>query len=348
MTALISAAILAVALYLLSLITKAFFIPSLATILAGWRWPPPAAAGFLTVARSSAPVLGIAMLAVFKDGGAHSDVGIGTVVGSAVFHMLVISGASAILREFRTPLPAFLRDTLVYLTGILLLLFVFYDGGITRMESASFIGCYGAYLLLILMVPLDSGDAETGDPVQKRPEGAPLSSDYGRKLVPHIERLTGDPGPHPLRALAVSLLFILVLSRMIVDMAVLFAGSVGLPPVVVALTLLAGGTSAPDLVCSMSIAARGRVGMAAAHAVEAAILNLLVGLGLPWLVSLTLLGRPFVGVATNDLLVSVFVLAAAAIAVFLFLYTDRQLTRRKGWALLAAYTAYAAWTISAG
>jgi Ca2+/Na+ antiporter len=143
----------------------------------------------------------------------------------------------------------------------------------------------------------------------------------------------------------VSILSIVILSWILVDTAVIFAGAIGLPPVVIALTVLAAGTSAPDLIASVVVAKQGRGGMAVANAIGSNIFDVLVGLGLPWLLALTLLGRPFVAVGTHDLFLSVLILMGTVALLFVFLYTDRLLSRREGVALLGCYGLYAGWTL---
>ncbi|MFP4348951.1 MAG: hypothetical protein ACLFQY_11740 [Desulfococcaceae bacterium] len=111
MTAIFSLTALAAAIYILSVITDEFFISSLDRIALRWKLPSNVAGASLMAMGSSAPELSIAVLALFKDGGAHSDMGIGTIVGSAVFNILVITGVCAVVREARITLPIIVRDT---------------------------------------------------------------------------------------------------------------------------------------------------------------------------------------------------------------------------------------------
>ena len=63
---------------------------------------------------------------------------------------------------------------------------------------------------------------------------------------------------------------------------------------------------------------------------------------------LVLLGDPFVAVGTHGLILSVFILLLTVIILFIFLYTDRLLSRKEGIGLLGLYAAYVAWTVYAG
>ena len=97
---------------------------------------------------SSAPELAIALLALFAADGAHSDVGIATIVGSAVFNILIITGVSAIVRPARVSWPSVVRDMTMYVACIILLLYVISDGQVTVPETLGFLGLYAIYLLI--------------------------------------------------------------------------------------------------------------------------------------------------------------------------------------------------------
>jgi K+-dependent Na+/Ca+ exchanger-like protein len=352
MSAILSLSVILIAIYILSLVTDEFFITSLDQISERWHLPPSVAGASLMAVGSSAPEFCIAMLSVFKQGGAHSDVGAGTIVGSAVFNILIITGVSAIVREAKITLPVIIRDTFFYLFSILILLKVFWDGAVTSGECLFFLGLYVIYLAYLFFVRTEEdhqGDEKLS--VEKpTPHTAPW---WGLRtlnvaVAGWISRVAGNPEKAYLRAFGVSILLIIILSWILVDAAVIFANAVGLPPVVVALTILAAGTSAPDLIASVVVARQGRGNMAVANAIGSNIFDILVCLGLPWLIATTVLGRPFVQVGTHDLLTSVFILISTVIVVFIFLYTDRTLSKKEGWGLVGLYAAYVVWTVMAG
>ncbi len=381
-----SLCVMVVAIYVLAVVTDEFFVPSLDAISHRWRLSENVAGASLMAVGSSAPELSIALLALFRDGGAHSDVGIGTIVGSAVFNILVITGVAAVVREARIALMAVVRDTTFYMASILLLFLTLWDGRVTLFESIMFLVWYAIYLVFLIKVPALDVPPETAS--DKAPAGdAPAAADSAghaaagpgsagpgatvsdsatnaaagpgaagaaaapapgflrranRLLVAGIGWLAGESMP---RAFVVSIVFIIGLSWILVDSALIFAGAIGLPPVIIALTILAGGTSAPDLIASVVVARQGRGGMAVANAVGSNIFDILICLGLPWTLALLITDRGFVPVATEDLILSTAILVATVVLLFVFLYTDRRLTRREGWVLLGAYLVYVALTI---
>lgn len=351
MTALLTLCIMIVAIYILSIITEEFFIQSLDQISIRWKLPPTVAGASLMAVGSSAPELSIAVFSLFREGGAHSDVGIGTIVGSAVFNILVITGVSAIVREARITLPAIIRDTVFYLLSIVLLVTVFWDGRIEIHECLVLLFIYAAYLMYLFMS--SSGEEITGETeipeeimLPESPRG--VFSKINALLVRAVKILAGDAKTSYLRAFAVSVLFIVGLSWILVDTAVIFADAIGLPPVIVALTLLAGGTSAPDMISSVVVAKQGRGGMAIANAVGSNIFDILVCLGLPWLIAILFLGKQTIAVGTGDLFFSVMILMSTVVILFVFLFTDRLLSKKEGWALVGLYAAYVVWTVMTG
>ena len=345
MTALASFSVMVIAIYILSLITEDFFIKSLDQISARWKLPSNVAGASLMAAGSSAPELSIAILSLFREGGAHSDVGVGTIVGSAIFNILIITGFSAIVREAKVTLPAIVRDTVFYLISIILLMAVFWDGRIEVQECLVFIFAYCAYIAFLLFFsPEEEPEMEIHPKMPREGFLGKMNAMFSRMIA----LAAGDAEKTYIRAFFVSILFIIGLSWILVDQAVIFANAVGLPPVIVALTLLAGGTSAPDLISSIVVSKQGRGSMAVANAIGSNIFDILICLGLPWLIALLFMGKQVIEVGTGDLIGSVLILISTVVILFIFLYTDRLLTKKEGWGLVGLYVLYVVWTVMVG
>jgi K+-dependent Na+/Ca+ exchanger-like protein len=349
-TAIGSLVIMALAIYLLAILTDEFFIASLDQISQKWRLPHNVAGASLMAMGSSAPELAIALIALFSVGGEHSDVGIGTIVGSAVFNILVITGISAIVRPARVTWQVVVRDCVVYTASIILLLVAFYDGYINWLEALAFLGLYAIYIFILFQwnkfipnndVPIDPLAEE---PAHDERWGQLAWYKRANYLVTRgIGFLTGDPRQSYIRAFIVSIIIIAAISWVLVDYSVKFANAVGIPPVIVALTVLAAGTSAPDLISSVIVAKQGRGEMAVANAVGSNIFDILVGLGFPWLIAIFALGNE-IHVGTGNLWLSTIILLGTVVLLFVFLSTQRLLSRIEGWALVTVYTLFVLWT----
>lgn len=353
---LLSLVLMIVAIYFLALITDEFFIESLDQIAKRLKMPNNVAGASLMAMGSSAPELAIALFALFKQGGKHSDVGIGTIVGSAVFNILVITGISAIVRTAEVTWKVVLRDCIIYVTSILLLLVTFQDGRISALEAGSFLGLYALYLFILMQWNrfFPSNDPDPIEAVEDKiaeAEAKPrLWSRFQHLWAWLIRLLTGDPRQNYIRTFLVSIALIAGLSSILVDHAVLFSEAIGIPPVIVALTILAAGTSAPDLIASAIVAKQGRGDMAIANAIGSNIFDILIGLGLPWLLAIGLRqagwmsGSPTIEVGIAGLWMSALILLGTVVVLFLFLARGRKLTRHEGIILLLMYVAFVAWT----
>lgn len=350
MSAIFSLLIIAVAICLLAIITDEYFIESLDQISRRWRMPPNVAGASLMAMGSSAPELAIALLALFNDGGAHGDLGIGTIVGSAVFNVLIITGFSAIVKPAAISWRVVVRDVVMYVASIGLLFATFSDSIITIREALSFLALYGVYIFILYQWDAfaPGGEFNVVETVERRLHGRPDNMSFAgrihRFVAGTIGKATGDPNHDFVRSFAVSIVLIAGLSWVLVEQAVIFADAVGIPTVVVALTILAGGTSVPDLLASIIVAKDGRGEMAVANAIGSNIFDILICLGLPWLIALLVFGDS-VQVSTDRLWTSTIILLATVILLFILSSTGRVLTRVEGWILVCIYTIYVLWMV---
>ena len=340
------------AVYVLSVITEGFFIVSLDQISRRLKLSDEVAGASLMAMGSSAPELAIALIALFS-GGAHSDVGIGTIVGSAVFNILVITGVSAVAAGGLRIHPfAVRRDTLVYLASIVYLALIFSDGEVALAEAALGLGAYAAYVALLVFVkgPPAELDNPAGESAAKRGEIRHRSSGLRiveTALIRLLRLFTGAPEKNYVWTFLLSIALIIALSYALVEATIVFATGIGIPPVIVALTLLAAGTSAPDLISSIEVARDGRGGMAVANAIGSNIFDIFIGLGFPWLLALLLGGMAAVHVGSDGLWMSIGILVATTVVLYTLLQSQRRLSRREGWVLLALYAAYVVYTVGA-
>lgn len=339
MTALLSAGVILVCVWLLAIVTDRVFVIALDEISARLSLPASVAGASLMAVGSSAPELVIALTALFKDGGAHADVGIGTIVGSALFNILVITGVSAIVRPAESRVRVVLRDGLMYLACVGLLLWAFSDGSIALYEAGIFVALYGVYLAILWCWPRDP--EEDAPPEEDSTHEVPAPLQAFVMLV--LQAFSGDPKRHFVRAFVVALVAIAGICWVLVDAALIFSTAVGIPPVVVALTILAAATSVPDLIASVIVARQGRGEMAVANAVGSNIFDVLVGLGVPWLVAILVLGEQVV-VGTDGLWLSTIGLLSTAVLLMIFQITGRVLTRLEGLILVTVYAGYVVWT----
>ena len=328
--------------YILAIITDGFFVKSLDQIAIRWALPQSVAGASLMAMGSSAPELAIATFALFGDGGEHSDVGIGTIVGSAIFNILVIPGASAIARPVDVGVRVMMRDSVFYLGSVMALIWAIYDQHIAVYEAAVLLVVYGSYLAVLFRGRKAASNSEESDDAEESEEENASNFWPTRMLSAVLSFLCKDPSQHPYRTFAVSIVLIAGVCHFLVESAIGFSAGVGIPPVIVALTILAAGTSVPDLISSVIVARKGRGEMAVANAVGSNIFDILIGLGLPWLIALVFLGQS-VQVGTEGLLTSTVLLVGTVLLLTGMVAVGRGLGRAKGGILLACYGAYVVW-----
>ena len=238
-TVLLSLLIMALCVYLLAVVTENYFLESLEVISEKLKLSPSVAGASLMAMGSSAPELAIALIALFRGGGEHSDLGIGTIVGSAVFNVLVITGASALVRTAMIDMKVIVRDAVMYLASIALLVWAFLDGKIAIYEASLFLVLYALYIAVLLFWKTDDAAAFYEAPIEKESSGL-------FALVPKlIGFVAGNPRANYIRSFVLSIVFIGALCHVLVDAAVNFSNALSLPPVLVGLTLLAAATSVP-------------------------------------------------------------------------------------------------------
>lgn len=357
-----SLTLILVSVLVLAVLTDRFFIPSLDAISTRLKLSDEVAGASLMAMGSSAPELAIALMALLSGGGQHSDVGIGTIVGSAVFNILVITGVSAVVAGgLHIHVYAVRRDIFYYLVSIFYLFLVFFDGHVSLIEAILGLVGYLFYMVFLALFRMalvyfkkteeDFEEAPAPGADQADDHESPAFALWHRfetLVAALLSRLIGRPEKNFVRAFVVSIAFIIALSYILVESTIVFSAGIGIPPVIVALTLLAAGTSAPDLIASVDVARAGRGGMAVANAVGSNTFDLLIGLALPWTAALAFQGLSGINVGADDLWISIGILVATTLILFVFLETKRDLSRREGWILLLLYAVFVFYTLVTG
>jgi len=337
MTLIILSLVLLLSFYLIAKVCDDYFIESLDQIAHRFKMSHDIAGATLMAIGSSAPELCIAIIALIKPGN-HEAIGMGTIVGSAIFNILVIIGASAIVRNTILKWQPVLRDIMFYSIAILLLILVFRDGTIDILEASIFVVIYIIYLVALsqwnkfVKIKEDQKTLEKVEEIFKKKKNFILE-----KVFPSSKKYY--------LTFIISILIIAGLSWVLVESAIKMSAILGIPEAIVALTVLAIGTSVPDTISSVIVAKQGRGGMAISNALGSNIFDILVGLGVPWLIFLAINGGT-IPVSTENLYGSVVLLFATVFVIFfLFLLRKWRIGNKSGYFLIILYIAYLAWSI---
>ncbi|XP_063757335.1 sodium/potassium/calcium exchanger 2-like isoform X4 [Eleginops maclovinus] len=132
----------------LAIVCDEFFVPALTVITEKLTISDDVAGATFMAAGGSAPELFTSIIGVFIS---HSNVGIGTIVGSAVFNILFVIGMCAIFSKEILNLtwwPLF-RDVSFYILDLIMLIIFFLDNIITIWESVALLSAYAAYVIFM-------------------------------------------------------------------------------------------------------------------------------------------------------------------------------------------------------
>jgi cation:H+ antiporter len=255
----------------------------------------------------------------------QADIAVGNVVGSNIFNVLLILGISAVIT------PLIVQQQLIRLDVPLMigLSFAFYlmalDGIIGRLEGLILFTGIIAYTVFLIR--------------QSRKESKAVEAEYDQEYAVKAE--TGwKLWAVNLGLVGIGLTFLVLGSNWLVDSAISIARWLGLSELIIGLTIVAAGTSMPEVATSITAAIKGERDIAVGNVVGSNIFNILAVLGLTGLVAPG--GIP-VSLAAEAFDIPV-MLAVAVLALPIF-FSGNRIERWEGWLFLLYYVAYTAYLI---
>lgn len=271
---------------------------------------------------TSSPELAVSVQSVASG---QTDIAVGNVVGSNIFNVLFILGVSALI----TPLVVnqqLIRQEIPIMVGASLLFVVMaLDGGLSRLDGLIFLAFLIAHTTF-LIVQSRRQQAISGGDDQIGPETASWKTSVVAQL-----------------ALIVAGLALLILgASWLVEAAIAFAKHLGVSEMVIGLTIVAAGTSLPEVATSVLAAIRGQRDIAVGNVVGSNIFNILGVLGLSALVAPNSLS-----VAPAMLAFDIPVMLAVAIACLPIFFTGHLIARWEGAVFVGLYVAYTLYLILA-
>lgn len=290
-----------------------------ASSLAGSLGISPLIIGLTVVAfGTSAPELSVSVSSALKG---SAEIAVGNVVGSNICNVLLILGLSAMAASLVVQKQLVRFDIPIMIYGSLLVLLMSIDGIISRIDGLLLFSGIVAYTVFLI-------------------------KEARRQGVTVVEGADDIAPPQPLWKniilLVVGLVMLVLGSQWLVDGAVEIAKYFGLSELVIGLTIVAVGTSLPELATSVMASLKGERDIAVGNILGSNIFNIGVVLGLSGMVAPD--GLP---VAQSSLVVDIPVMilvAFACLPVFLANYT---VTRSDGVAFLVCYVVYVLYVVLA-
>ena len=262
---------------------------------------------------TSLPEFGSAMIAVLSG---SPDIGVGVVIGSNIWNIAGILGISAFVAGYiKTTGEELKRDGLMTLfTALILMFFMLFMDKITAVVGIVLISAYAVYFYFLIKKQKADN--------QKNAENNPESS---KKEHPHLKK--------NLALVIVGIIGLIIGCRIMVWSGVEIAHVMSIPEMLIGLFALGIGTSAPELVVTLSSARKRLHSLSMGTVLGSNIFNILIGIGIPSLI---------MAIPVEPLSVSfdapVMILVTGLL--LLLAYRNMKLSRRSGLVLMLVYLAY--------
>jgi cation:H+ antiporter len=275
---------------------------------------------------TSAPEVAVSVGAVL-DG--RTDIAIGNVVGSNIFNVLFILGVSALIVPLVVNIQLIRQEVPIMVGASVLLLALGLDGTLSWMDGAVLFALLVAYTVFLV--------------VQSRRETKAAQDEFAQEVQPAVQGAWDSKLPAQLALIAAGLVALVLGSEWLVTASVSFAKAMGVSDLVIGLTIVAAGTSMPEVATSITAAIKGERDIAVGNVVGSNTFNILGCLGISGLVS----GEA--GLAMSQALMNfdIWVMLAVALACLPVFLTGREIARWEGGVFIVYYAAYVAYLILA-
>ena len=243
--------------------------------------------------------------------GGSNGISLGNVIGSNVFNFLMVVGIASIILPIVTDSDILKRDMPVNIAITSILFIMLIDGKLSRLDSIILLVLFASYMFILIKSALKN---------RVEAEETKIMS-WAKSLI----------------FVAVGLAAIIGGGNLVVESAKTIAKTLGMGDTLIGLTVVAIGTSLPELVTSVIAAKKGDSGIAMGNVVGSCIFNILFILGMAGAIS------PMG--SNTELLIDTGVLIGVSLMMLLFAFTKKKTGRLEGAACVLVYVAYTAYII---
>lgn len=259
---------------------------------------------------TSMPEFFVSFMSALKD---TPDMAVGNVVGSNIFNTLLIVGCAALVTPIMI-LPATVKKDIPFaMVASVALLLMCLDGNISRIDAVVLLGLFVVFMYITL-----KGAKENEQSMQQ------TSAKAGKPFMSVVWIVVG-------------LVCLVFGSNLFVDAATVIARQLGVSDAVIGLTIIAGGTSFPELATSVVSARKGQSGIAIGNVLGSNVFNILLILSITGVMSPMTLQ----GITTVDLTM----LVVSMVMLWLFSFTKYTLARWEGALLTIVFIGYMSYLV---
>ena len=280
----------------------------------------------ILAAGTSAPELFVSLVSALKG---TPDLAVGNVIGSNIFNAMLIVGCSAVVAPMAISHSTVTKDIpFAVIASILMFLLCFDDmdsphlwgNEISRSDGLILLVAFGIFMIYTFNKARKDGQIKDEDDLDEEEEKKPLDKKAMWKNVMWI---------------VIGLACLIIGSNLFVDAASYVAYRFGVRQSVVGLTIVAGGTSLPELATSVVAARKGQSALAIGNAIGSNVFNILLILGM----TAVICPMRIMGINIIDL--SMMIISMGLL--WIFAYTKYTVSRREGILMIAGFFAYMAW-----
>ncbi len=296
-----------------------------ASQLAGTLGVGPLIVGLTVVAvGTSSPEIAVALQSSLSG---QADIALGNVVGSNIANVLLILGLAALIAPLAVPQLLIRQDVPIMIGTSLLVIVLSLDGLLSRLDGVLLLAGIVAYIVYVVR--------------QSRKESARVKAEYEAEFGVDVRQATRGWMRHLAVALG-GLGLLIVGTGWLLDGAVAFARVLGVSELVIGLTIVAVGTSLPEIATTLLASLRGERDIAVGTIIGSCIFNLLLVLGL-----MVLSAPASVVVPSSVLNFDLPVMLATTVACLPIFINGHTIYRWEGGLFLGYYAAYTCYLLLA-
>ncbi len=263
---------------------------------------------------TSAPELAVSTLASL---GGQNEIAISNVVGSNIFNILVVLGICAVINPVKVKSNILKKEIPMSLGISVLLLILLFEGvnftsgdyGISRIDALILLGFFGAFMWYIFKSSKSQGEEDS-----------------------EADEIAEIPTLKSVIFIVIGLAAVVYGGSLVVDNATKIAESLGVSQTVIGLTIVAIGTSLPELVTSIIACRKGSTDMAIGNVIGSNIFNILFILGVSGTISPIAINV----LSIYDTIVVIFV----TILTYFVSRSNREISRVEGMAMITLFVGY--------